>query len=89
MRFNETNDCAIKSLYTGIKDFVGQKRYTIKKIKDDFIEYSINISNEISFKRNVIHGGTVDLNKFNPVFEHRFDSLKMYNVCTYEYFNGI
>ena len=36
MRFNENNDCVFRELYNGIKNFIGYKRYSVDKIKDEF-----------------------------------------------------
>ena len=49
MRFSDGNDCVFKEIYLGIKDFRGYKNYSIDKLKNEFVQCDIYISNGVSF----------------------------------------
>ena len=61
MRFSEDNDCVFHTIYNEIKDFRGYKRYTIEKLKQEFIGCGINITDGVCFE---------DIKKWHSVFKH-------------------
>ena len=49
MRFSENNDCVFINIFNGIKDYKGYKNYSIDKIKNEFINLGIDITNGVCF----------------------------------------
>ena len=49
MRFSENNDCVFINIFNGIKDYKGYKNYSIDRIKNEFINLGIDITNGVCF----------------------------------------
>ena len=72
MRFSEDNDCVFHTIYNEIKNFRGYKRYSIKKIKQEFRNCGINILNGVSFEMikqwHAVYKHHISFCFFNPNF---------------------